>query len=114
MYESSLLASSTLTLDKPQEKYSCTKRLLEKEIALVFSCVFLAFIHTRFGSINSNSVITFMKFHQWLIEASFAPHAVLSTYYACRVGLSENCTTLQLQSYFIKFPCYMILIPSSP
>jgi hypothetical protein len=84
--------------------------VLIKEITLIFVYVFFAFMYRCFGLVHDKSIITSMNFYQWLVEASYIPFVLSTTYY---VGTIENFVRLyrsfSLVAIMIKIPVFVLM-----
>lgn len=84
--------------------------LLIKEITLIFVYVFFAFMYKWFGLVHDTHIITSMNFYQWLVEASYIPIVLSTTYF---IGTIENFVRLyrsfSLVAIMIKIPVFVLM-----
>ncbi len=84
--------------------------LLIKEAILIFVYVFLSFMYSWFILIDDTSMITSMNFYQWLIEASYIPIVLCTTY---SIGTLDNFIRLyrsfSLVVILIKVPVFVLM-----
>ncbi len=83
-----MVQNNSLQAHAEEERYLYAIRLLKKEIILIFFYILFAFIYRWL--ILMDSIITSMTFYRWLIEASFIPIVVGSSFFGDYIRSVEN------------------------
>ena len=95
------------------DRYSSMIIVLKSEMKLIFVYVYLAFLCTWLGLVNSNSTVTYLSFLRWLIEASLLPQvSIISLFFYFLTQQLEFCHeyyALYVCKVFIKIPKFILM-----
>jgi hypothetical protein len=92
---------------------SSTIIVLKAEMKLLFVYVYMAFLYTWIGVVNSNYTVTYLNFLCWLIEASVVPEALIISLFfnflSLEIDFCHEYHGLYVSMLIIKLPLFILM-----
>jgi hypothetical protein len=92
--------------------YSSMIIVLKAEMKLIFVYVYMAFLYTWLGLVNSNYTVTYLNFLCWLIEASLVPQALIVSLFlnflSLEIDFCHDYDGLYVSMLIIKIPLFLM------
>jgi hypothetical protein len=96
-----------------QVRYSYSIIVLKKEMILILIYVLIAFLYSWFKLKSVSDALTYQNLLKWIIEVSFAPQVIFTTFALCYVEFGFAFFDLYFSSYVIlimlKVPLFILM-----
>jgi len=93
--------------------YSSMIIVLKAEMKLIFVYVYMAFLYTRLGLVNSNYTVIYLNFLRWLIEASLVPQVLIISLFlnflSLEIDFCHEYDGLYVFMLIIKIPLFILM-----